>query len=136
LKAGMSREVWKGGTLSSSYYFSPEYTNSTGSVFTSETQFSQELPQLGPITPTFSALLGHQRGNSDRFRMLVANGDNRYFYWNAGLTLGWEKYALDLRYWDTDIDNSNPTAPFSTNFCKGVTFQCDSRFVATFKFTY
>lgn len=136
LKAGMSREMWKGGTLSSTYYFSPDYTNSTGKVFTSETGFAQELPAWGGITPTISALVGYQKGSSDRYIGLVGNGDNSYWYWNAGVTLGWEKFSLDLRYWDTDIKNDNAAAGFSSNFCKGGTFQCDERFVATFKFTY
>ena len=136
LKAGASREVWKGGTLSSTYYFSPDNTNSTGKTITSETGFSQELPALHGITPTLSALVGYQKGDSDRYVALVANGRDNYWYWNAGVTLGWEKFSLDLRYWDTNIKNDNSVNGFSSNFCKGTTFQCDERFVATFKFTY
>lgn len=136
LKAGASREVWKGGTLSSNYYFSPDYTNSTGKVFTSETSFSQELPAFAGITPTVSAMLGYQKGSDDRYVGLIANGDKSYLYWNAGVTLGWEKFSLDLRYWDTDLKNDNAAAGYSPNFCKAGTFQCDERFVATFKFTY
>lgn len=136
LKAGMSREIWKDGTLSSTYYFSPDNTNSTGKVFTSETSFTQVLPAWGPITPSVSALIGYQKGSDDRYIALVGNGDKSYLYWNAGVTLGWEKFSLDLRYWDTDIKNDNGAAGFSSNFCKGGTFQCDERYMATFKFTY
>lgn len=136
LKAGWSREIWKGGTFTSTYFYSPDYTNSTGRAFTSETSFAQELPAVQGITPTISALVGYQKGRSDRYRLLVGNGDNSYWYWNAGLTLGLEKFSLDLRYWGTNIENNNLTAPYATNFCKGATFQCDDRFVATFKFTY
>lgn len=136
LKAGMSREMWKGGTLTSTYYFSPDYTNSTGKAFTSETGFAQELPSLHGITPTISALVGYQKGDSDRYVGLVGNGKDHYWYWNAGVTLGWEKFSLDLRYWDTSIKNDNSANGFSPNFCKGTTFQCDERFVATLKFTY
>lgn len=135
-KAGMSREIWKGGTLSGTYYFSPDYTNSTGKAFTSETGFSQELPVIAGWTPTFSALVGYQKGDSDRFVGLVGNGKDNYWYWNAGVSFGWEKFSLDLRYWDTNIKNDNSANGFNANFCKGATFQCDERFVATFKFTY
>ncbi len=135
-KLGWSREIWKGGTFTSTYFYSPDYTNSTGRAWTSETNFAQELPTFHGLTPTISALIGYQKGGSDRYRLLVGNGDNSYLYWNAGLTLGLEKFSLDLRYWGTNIDNSNTAAPFSTNFCKGATFQCDDRFVATVKFTY
>lgn len=136
LKFGMSREIWKDGTLSSTYYYSPDYTNSTGDVFTSETGFAQVLPSWGPITPTVSALVGYQKGSDDRYVGLVGNGKDNYWYWNAGVTLGWEKFSLDLRYWDTNIKNDNSANGFSSNFCKGSTFQCDERFMATFKFTY
>ncbi len=136
LKLGASRELWKGGTWTSTLYWSPDYTNSTGKVWTSESGFAQELPALHGITPTISALYGYQKGSDGRFLTVVGNGDNKYSYWNAGLTLGWEKFSLDLRYWDTNIKSNNAAAGFADNFCGGATAQCDSRFVATFKFTY
>jgi hypothetical protein len=98
-------------------------------VFTSETAFTQVLGTHHGFTPSISALVGYQKGSDTRFRMLVANGDDNYWYWNAGLTIGWEKFTADFRYWDTNVSNSG-------NFCTGTTFQCDERFVMTFKFTY
>jgi uncharacterized protein (TIGR02001 family) len=132
LKFGMSREIWKDGTLASTYYYSPDYTNDTGRVFTSETSFTQALGAHHGITPSISALVGYQKGNAARYRTLVANGDDNYWYWNAGLTLGWEKFSADFRYWDTNVKNNGA----ATGFCTGTTFQCDERFVMTFKFTY
>jgi uncharacterized protein (TIGR02001 family) len=136
IKAGVSREVWKGGTATASVYFSPEYTNDTGRVVTFEGGLAQELRPISGFTPTISALLGYQVGHSQNFIARVGNGDDSYLYWNAGLTLAWEKFTFDFRYWDTNIKNNNAAGGFLDGFCSGVTFQCGDRFVATVKFTY
>jgi uncharacterized protein (TIGR02001 family) len=133
LKVGGSAEVWKDGTLGVTVFFSPEYQYETGNVWTIETGFTQVLPKVGMFTPTFSALVGYQAGDDVGYAARVANGDDHYWYWNVGLTLGFlEKWSLDLRYWDSSLgDNAGGSA-----FCTGPTFQCDERFVATLKFTY
>ena len=133
LKVGASAEVWKDGTFGATVFYSPDYSLETGDVWTVEASFAQVLPKVGIFTPTFSALVGYQGGDSTSYSALFANGDDHYWYWNAGLTLGFhEKFSLDLRYWDTNIDNNG----LAVNFCKGPILQCDERFVATLKFTY
>jgi uncharacterized protein (TIGR02001 family) len=124
-KVGGSAEVWKGGTLGLTTFYSPDYTGETGEVWTFEAGFSQALPNVGMFSPTFSALVGHQIGDDAVY--LATFGEDNYTYWNAGLTLGFlEKWSLDLRYWDSNLD-----------FCQaGGLFSCDERFVATLKFTY
>jgi uncharacterized protein (TIGR02001 family) len=130
LKVGGSAEIWKGGTLGVTAFYSPEYTAKTGEVWTVETSFSQALPAMGRFTPTFSALLGYQHGDDAAYQAVISNGEDHYFYWNAGVTLAFhEKWSLDLRYWDTDISDAG-------SFCTGTILQCDARFVATLKFTY
>jgi uncharacterized protein (TIGR02001 family) len=133
LKAGYSFEPWKDATLGSTVFFSPDYTLETGNVWTLESSFAQVLPKIGPFSPTFSALLGYQKGSDAAYRALVGNGDRDYYYWNAGISLGFlEKFSLDLRYWDTNLTSNAGGAAF----CKGTVFQCDERFVATLKVTY
>jgi uncharacterized protein (TIGR02001 family) len=128
LKVGASGEIWKDGTLGVTVFYSPDYQYETGSVWTVETAFSQALPKFGMFSPTFSALVGYQTGGSSYSARVLGGTDDNYTYWNAGLTLGFhEKWSIDLRYWDTNVDNG---------FCSGSTFQCDERFVATLKFTY
>jgi uncharacterized protein (TIGR02001 family) len=124
LKVGASGEVWKGGTLGGTVFYSPDYTGGSGPVWTLEGTFSQALPKVGFLSPTFSATLGSV--NPDDF--------DDYLYWNAGLTLGFlDKWSLDLRYWDTDIDGGcRPTF-------NGSTFGpelCDARFVAAVKYSF
>lgn len=138
LKAGVSATPWKDGTVGATLFYSPEYINQTGSVFTLEGSLSQVLPKIGQITPTFGALIGWQTGDDARFRLLVANNaaDN-YLYWNIGMTLGFgDRFSVDFRYWDTNLKDNNLTGGGVNKFCSGSTFQCDERFVATAKVTY
>jgi uncharacterized protein (TIGR02001 family) len=134
-KVGASGEVWKGGTLGGTVFYSPDYSGETGSVWTVEGSFSQTLPTIfGKITPTFSALIGYQKGEDSAYKTFtVANGDNNYTYWNAGLTFALDKnWSLDVRYWDTNISDKG-------GFCSNPTFGifgCDERVVGTLKFTY
>jgi uncharacterized protein (TIGR02001 family) len=128
IKAGLSGEVWKDGTLGATLFYSPDYQFETGSVWTLELGFAQALGKHWWFTPTFSALVGRQWGNDDDYAVRIANGDDGYTYWNAGLTLGFhEKWSIDLRYWDTSLGD---------DFCSGSVFQCDERYVATLKFAY
>ena len=63
-----------------------------------------------------------QLGKKELLVETKGDGGVDYYYWNAGLALGFhEKFSLDLRYWDTEL-----------NGCGDATiFQCDERFVAT-----
>jgi uncharacterized protein (TIGR02001 family) len=133
VKVGASAEIWKDGTLGATVFYSPDYQLETGDVWTIETTFAQVLPKFSIFTPTISALVGYQTGHDNAYKVFFGNGDDHYWYWNVGLTLGFhEKWSVDFRYWDTSIDNNGLAA----NFCKGPVLQCDERFVATLKFTY
>lgn len=130
LKAGGSFSPWKGGTLGLTGYYSPEYTGKTGDVWTVEGSIAHELPKIGIVTPTVSALIGYQAGDSLAYAAVVADGDDNYMYWNAGVTLGFhERFSIDLRYWGT----SN-----SDGFCDalGRVLNCGDRFSATAKVTF
>ena len=132
LKVSASGEIWKGGTLGGTVFFSPDYTLETGNVWTLEGAFSQTLPTIfGRITPTFSALVGYQKAEDADYKLAnIANGKDNYVYWNAGINFGLDKnWSLDVRYWDTNISDSG-------SFCSGPIFQCDERVVGTLKFTY
>jgi uncharacterized protein (TIGR02001 family) len=138
LKVGASAELWKDGTLGVTGFFSPDYQYETGNVWTVEGTFTQSLSKFmafgREFSPSVSALIGYQAAtgnNADTARYVanVTGDDDHYVYWNAGLTLGFlEKWSLDVRYWDTNIDRLDD--------CKGPLFACDERVVATLKFTY
>jgi uncharacterized protein (TIGR02001 family) len=119
LKVAASGEVWKGGTLGATVFFSPEYIFETGEVLTVEGTFAQVLPNVGMFTPTFSATIG--RSEFQDFDFLS------YTYWNVGLTLGFhERWSVDLRYWDTDGEGAALLiSPLS-----------DERFVGSLKYRF
>lgn len=130
-KLGASGEIWKDGTLGVTAFYSPEYTNKTGDVWTFEGTFAQTLPKIrADITPSISGTLGYQVGDTLRYQGLVGNGSDDYLYWNVGLGLGFgDRFSLDFRYWDTNVSDTN-------GFCSLKVFGCDERFVATAKVTY
>jgi hypothetical protein len=106
-------------------------------VWTIEGTFAQVLPKLRDITPTFSATLGYNIGDSNAYKTFVGNGDDSYLYWNAGVSFAFhERFSIDFRYWDTNIDNNAASSGFTDGFCSGRVLQCDERFVATAKVTY
>ena len=130
LKFGASTEVWKDATVGATVFYSPEYTGQTGDVWTFEGTIAQGLPKIRDITPSISATLGYQTGDTALYRSLVANGDDDFLYWNIGLGLAFgDRFSLDFRYWDTNVSTAN-------SFCDGKILQCDERFVASAKVTY
>lgn len=136
LKAGVSGEVANKLTLGLTGFYSPEYTNKQGNTLTVEGTAAYELPKIGKITPTVSALLGSTIGDATGSHPFVfANGKDSYLYWNVGLALAMDFATIDFRYWDTDIRDTNPTTG-ATNFCTGPRFQCDERFVFSTKLTF
>ncbi len=137
LKLGASMSPWKDGTIGATVFYSPEYTNDTGAVWTVEGSISHAFAAIHGVTPSISALVGYQTGDDARYRAFFGNGSDDYMYWNAGVTLGFgDNFSLDFRYWDTDIKNNNAVGGFSDSFCTGQLFQCDERFVVTAKVTY
>ncbi len=125
LRAGASVSPWKGGTVGVVGYWSPDYSFELGDVWTVEGTFAQELPKIRDIGVTFSALVGYQSGDDAAYSSF--NGQDDYVYWNAGVTLGFaERFSVDLRYWDTDLDACQSTK----------LFHCGSRFVGTAKVTF
>lgn len=130
IKVGASGDVWKDGTLGVTVFYSPEYTGKTGEVVTIEGAFSQGFAAIRGVTPTWSSTLGYLTGDDPAFAAVFGNGDDNYFYWNSGVTLGFgDHFSLDFRYWDTNISNAG-------GFCSARLFGCDERFVATAKVTY
>ena len=133
-------------TLGGTAYYSPEYQAKQGSVWTVEGSASYEFPAVGVVTPTVSALIGGQFGDStgiDGFQKIgkfnLGNGSDSLAYWNVGITLAVEKLSFDFRYWGTDVSDKGGST--GNNFCKGVAVtgsynQCGDQFAFIGKFTY
>ncbi len=137
LKFGGSMSPWKDASVGVTFFYSPEYTGKTGDVWTVEGTFSQAFAPVRNVTPSVSATLGYQSGDTLAYQVVFGNGADNYLYWNVGLGLGFgDNFSLDFRYWDTDIKNDNAVAGFADGFCSARLFGCDERFVATAKVTF
>ena len=105
-------------------YYSPDYTLEAGENWVFEGTAEITLPQVAIFSPSISGTVGYQEG--DESNTPTAGFD--YWYYNAGLTLGFhEKFSLDIRYWGTDDIAGCSTA---------TTFQCDERVVGTFSASF
>lgn len=82
------------------------------------------LPQFLPmgIGSTISGAVGRQTYAS-------ATGNTDYTTWNAGIAFNYKAMTLDLRYWDTDLSDTN-----CSTITGGVANACHQTFVATLKF--
>jgi uncharacterized protein (TIGR02001 family) len=130
IKLGASGQLIPKLTTGLTVFYSPEYTNEQGEVWTVEGALAYELPKIGVFTPTLGGVIGGVFGDAtDGF--FSGNGDDEYMYWNVGVALAVDKLTLDFRYWDTNIDNNGAVA----GYCTGAAFQCDERFVFTAKVT-
>jgi uncharacterized protein (TIGR02001 family) len=128
LKAGVSAEILPKLTTGVTVYYSPDYTGETGNVWTVEGTAAYELPKVLVFTPSINGTLGYNTGDSSAYKSVIANGDDNYLYWNAGLSLAVNQLTLDFRYWDTNISDTG-------GFCSGKVLQCDERFVFSAKIT-
>ncbi|PPD01425.1 MAG: hypothetical protein CTY31_01210 [Hyphomicrobium sp.] len=103
LKAGASAEIAPKLTATGIFYYQIE-NDTIPEVLTYEATLAYALPQVFMFSPTLSGTVGYA-DDTDEFGAFTADGDS-YTYWNAGISLAVEKLTFDLRYWDTDLDES------------------------------
>lgn len=105
LKAGYSLESpWiRGLTSGTTVYWSPDFSEELGDVFTVESAASYALPKIGIVQPAVSGVWGTVYGDRDDGFVVGTNNKDKYSYWNAGLELAVENFTFDFRYWDTNI---------------------------------
>jgi uncharacterized protein (TIGR02001 family) len=116
LKAGVSGEILPKLSAAQTFYWSPEAAYDAGEYWVSETSLAYALPKVFVFDPSIGGTIGYV-DNLD-------NDDADYTYWNAGITLGYDKFSFDFRYWDTDVD--------TIHFVSGNNLS-DERFVFTAK---
>lgn len=105
-------------------YVTPDVGIAYPETETIEGNASYTLPNFSAgatvFTPSISGLVGFSTSTRDSFFPQGAFlGEKDYTYWNAGLKLAVEKYFMDFRYWDTNIDNTLSDSRFV--FSAGVT---------------
>jgi uncharacterized protein (TIGR02001 family) len=122
LKAGASMELVKNLSGGITFWYVPSQENAPD-VWTIEGTLAYVLPTMGIFEPSISGIVGYTE-DSDGTGWLY--GVNDYTYWNAGLTLAVDKFAMDFRYWDSDID---------PDIVAGTQYRTDERFVFSAKVT-
>jgi uncharacterized protein (TIGR02001 family) len=100
LKAGASMELVKSLTGGVTLFYTPDQDNYSEG-YTVEGSLAYALPQVGIFAPTISGLVGYTEADTAFF----FGPDDAYTYWNIGLSLGVEKFTMDFRYWDTNLDS-------------------------------
>lgn len=96
LKAAVSGELFTNLSAGAVLYWSDEAINDGNEYMVYEGSLAYALPKFMVFDPSVSGMVGFFDDlDDDTFD---------YTYWNAGLTLGWDKFAFDVRYWDTDAD--------------------------------
>lgn len=113
IKFGWSYTLFRDFAVSSTLFYSPEYTGELGKNVVLETSLEKPLGHGF----TLSGTIGNQWGDEDE-------GGIDYTYWNIGLAKSFyqDKFSIEVRYWDTDN---------SDTFCDTPVFQCDERVVGT-----
>jgi uncharacterized protein (TIGR02001 family) len=100
LKALASMEIVKSLNGGVTFWYTPDQDN-YAEGYSIEGTLAYTFQEWGIFAPSISGLVGYTEADAGGFFLGVS--DN-YTYWNAGLTLGVEKFSMDFRYWDTDLD--------------------------------
>ena len=96
LKASVGTTVAERISLAGTVFYSPDFYGGDDEAWAFEGKASTPLPVLDL---SLSGTLGHQT---------FEDSDGDYTYWNVGLSKTvLEKFTLDVRYWDTDIEDSS-----------------------------
>lgn len=100
-------------TIGSTVYLTPDQGYAATRNITLEGTAAYDLPKLGQFAPTLSGLIGYSDSGTNQY---YPDGywlnNQSYTYWNAGMKLTVEKFFMDLRYWDTTIDDELTDARF------------------------
>ena len=104
LKAGASITPFTNASLAGNIFYSPDTFSQLGDVWTFEATAGYTFNAIGRFTPSISGTVGTVIGDEDEGYSVGT--DDEYVYWNAGVGVAFDKFTLDVRYWDTDIENT------------------------------
>lgn len=105
LKLGASITPFTNATLGVTAYWSPDFTGFVDEAFAVEGTAGYTFSAIGRFTPSVSGLVGYQTGDAQSGVGLDL-AEDEYTYWNVGASLAFDKFTLDVRYWDTDVSDS------------------------------
>src|SRR5690606_31155758 len=105
-KIGASVTPVKDVTLGALVWLTPDQGYAATENVSYERTMTYAQPESGIFDQRGSALLGRsESGTNEYYPTGEWVGQTSDTYWNAGVSLGVEKCFMDLRYWDTTIDD-------------------------------
>lgn len=108
LKAGASITPFTNASLGVTAYYSPDFTGFIDEAFAVEGSAAYTFHAIGRFTPSISGLVGYQTGDAQSNALPAAKlAEDEYTYWNVGASVAFDKFTLDVRYWDTDISDKD-----------------------------
>ncbi|WP_072394853.1 TorF family putative porin [Hyphomicrobium sp. CS1GBMeth3] len=113
LKAGAEFSPITNLTLAPVFWYTPDQDN-YAETYTIEGTASYEFAAIRGWTPTISGLVGYTESSDDGFFF----DEDDYTYWNVGLSLAYDKFTFDFRYWDTnlsDVDEADERFVFTAS---------------------
>lgn len=112
-KIGASTNIAPNLTAGALLWLTPDQGYAATSNVSIEGTLAYDLPKVAMFAPTLSGLIGYSdSGTNEYYPDGYWVGQETYTYWNAGLKLTADKFFMDLRYWDTTIDNPLTDARF------------------------
>jgi uncharacterized protein (TIGR02001 family) len=108
-KAGASGTVLNDVNWTGTIFVSPDYFGELGTAVTLEGSLSKSLYKAGDIEFTGSATVGHVFFDKDKLPAFPVPlfELNSYTYYNVGVTAAFKAFSLDLRWWDTDLNETS-----------------------------
>lgn len=100
-KAGVKTEVVKDLTAGVTLWYTPDQDNYSEG-YSVEGSLAYALPQVGIFEPSISGMYGYTEADDAAFFLGL---DDSYSYWNIGLGVAVEKFSMDFRYHDTDLND-------------------------------
>jgi uncharacterized protein (TIGR02001 family) len=105
-KAGASGTVLKDINWTGTVFVSPDYFGETGTTVTTEGSLSKSLYKHGDYEITGSGTLGYVDYSEKSVIPGTKNSPlDSYAYYNVGLTGTYKAFSLDVRWWDTSLDD-------------------------------
>lgn len=105
-KIGASYTPVTNWTLGGTVFLTPDQGLAATDNISVEGTLAYTLPKIGQFDTQISGLLGHsESGKNSDYPTGYWLGEDSYTYWNVGVKATVEKFFMDLRYWDTTLDN-------------------------------
>jgi uncharacterized protein (TIGR02001 family) len=129
-KVGASGTVLKDIAWTGTVFVSPDYLGETGTTVVVEGSLSKPLFKYREVDFSASATVGYLDYTDQSVIPGTIAPLNSYAYYNAGVTATYKAFSLDVRWWDTSLNDTSAQCSFNQ------ANQCGSTLSVTAKVTF